>query len=57
MKRLVRASSEYVGASAVVRPVTFGDYGVYITYGTNSATLVFEGTQEECYDYIDKNYK
>lgn len=47
--------TEPINASYMVRPVTFGDYGVYKTSGDNRAELVFEGTMDECYDYVDSN--
>ena len=47
--------TEPVNASAVVRPVTFGDFGVYVTDGNNRAELVFEGTEDECYEWVSKN--
>lgn len=47
--------TEPVNANAVVRPVTFGDFGVYVTDGNNKAELVFEGTEDECYEWLSKN--
>lgn len=47
--------TEPINASYMVRPVTFGDYGVYKTSGDNRAELVYEGTMDECYEYIDSN--
>ena len=38
----------------LVRPVTLGDYGVYKIVGENKAEIVFEGTQSECYEEVQK---
>ena len=40
--------------SYLVRPVTFRDYGVYKTVGENHAEIVFEGTELECYEEVQK---
>lgn len=36
-----------------VRP-TYKAWGVYKSIGINRATVVFEGTKEECYKYIEE---
>lgn len=38
-----------------IRPVTFGDWGVYKTLDEYHAELVFEGTYEECVEYVNEN--
>lgn len=37
-----------------IRPVTFKEWGVYKMVGNNRANVVFEGTYEECENYIDQ---
>lgn len=41
----------------LVRPVSHGEYGVYEFYAENRARVVFEGTQKECYEWIEKREK
>lgn len=52
---LNKRSKHKINASVVVRPVTFGDLGVYVTDGNNRAEVVFEGTEDECYDWVRDN--
>lgn len=40
-----------------VRPVSHGDYGVYEYYAKNRAKVVFEGTQKECYEWVERCYE
>lgn len=35
-----------------IRPVTFGGWGVYASIGENRAEVVFQGTYQECLEYV-----
>lgn len=39
-----------------IRPVTFGDMGVYKMIDATHAEIVFQGTYQECLEYI-RNHK
>lgn len=35
-----------------IRPLTFSGWGVYVPIGENRAEVVFQGTYQECLEYV-----
>lgn len=45
---------KFLGAS--VRPVTFGDFGVYVLYAPNKAEILYQGSRDNCYLWLEMQH-